>query len=110
MIELMAMAAGDSGTNPTQIIAWIIIPVVIFLAGALVAAVKGVIAFTRYLVESKESQTAIAKSTDSMDKRLQEYTQKTDKRLGHVEEDVAILKYAVHAHGSNSHGGEKDER
>lgn len=73
----------------------VIIPVVIFLIGGLVAIVRGIIKFTQSLVRSEAFQKSTAESCNSIVDRLDKYIEKNDEAMGSIREDVAILKFAI---------------
>lgn len=100
-----------AGTSGVELVAWIVIPVSVFLFGALVAAGKGVIAFTRYLVSSQESQKSTADTNKSIDDKLTRYMDKNDRDMNEVKQDVALLKFTVNgpSRGSYKQQGKSDD-
>jgi hypothetical protein len=89
-----------------EVAEYIIIPVAIFLLGALLAAVRGLVKFAQHLVRSEEAQVVTANATQQINEKLGEYMERTDARLNEHAQEIAVLKYAVQngaAKGSYPH-------
>lgn len=93
ILALAAMhLASGSGTSGVEIVAWIVIPVAIFLFGATIAGIKGIVKFSQWLAHAQETQDSGRDSLESIANNLKEYTEKSDLRFGNIEKDVAVLK------------------
>lgn len=77
-----------------EIVAWVIIPLTLFILAAagtgLTLLVKGV----TYMARSDENQKRTADSNDRIESQLTTYIDQNDKRLGLIELDIAVLKAA----------------
>lgn len=94
------------GTSGVQIIGWIGIPLGLAIVAAIVAGIKGAIRFAQYMVRTEESQGRTAVSNESIEKKLDDHIAKTDRRLGDVEREVAVLNSWV-PHGPGEHNGRR---
>jgi hypothetical protein len=92
-------ATNNGGVSTLDIIAWIGIPLLIALVGAIVGIVKGSIRFAQYMAHSEESSDSIAKSNDEISKTLNAFIARTDTHLGLHDQEIAVLKFQVGANG-----------
>ena len=77
------------------IVGLIVIPLTVFILGAIYGAVRGVIRFAQYLVRSEEEQHASTNSLEEIATLLKEYMHKTDVELREQSERLTVMEYAV---------------
>lgn len=77
------------------VLGYIVIPVGIFLIGALVAGFRFAIGLGKYVVRSEEAQTRTADSNQQIADRLGKYMERTDDRLNSHDEQLAVLNYVL---------------
>jgi hypothetical protein len=78
--------------STSQIVAFIVIPLCLFLAGALAAGIRGTIKFTQYLIRSEASQADIAKTNKQIVDRLDSFVEKTNGRFSDLSERMTVVE------------------
>lgn len=102
---LLAHVVASSSTSGVEIIAWIGIPLFVFLCGCGVALFKGIVKAAQWFAHQQEAADRTADSNEGIDRKLGSYIEKSDKRFGNLEQDVAVLK-SWRQRGNAGHGSE----
>lgn len=89
---LSHIVAAGGGTSGVEIIAWIGIPLFIFLCGVGVAVFRAIVKAAQWFTHQQEAADRTANSNEGIEKRLTEYINKSDARFGSLERDVAVLQ------------------
>jgi hypothetical protein len=106
MIEAALLAAhdlhaavADSGSS-LELVAWIVVPVAIFIVGVVTAAIRGAIRFAQYMTRSENSQSSVAQTNKEISDRLSGFVDHTEKRfdgidrhLGIHDQQIAVLDF-----------------
>jgi hypothetical protein len=75
-----------------QIIAWIVLPLAIFVIGGTISGITLMIKGSAYMARSQLAQENTAESNADIAKNLQKYMDKTDATLGQHTTEIAVLK------------------
>lgn len=94
MVSSLHALAQDDGTSPTQLIAWIGIPLFLAFCGAVFGIIKGSIRFAQYMAKSEEAQTSTAHSNEEINRKLDGFIDKTNAHLNEHDQEIAVLKFA----------------
>lgn len=78
-----------------EIIAWIVIPLCIFLFGVAVASVKGIIGAAQHLAHAEESLDKVAESNEAISSRLGSFIEKSDSRWLNHEQRISHAEYIL---------------
>jgi hypothetical protein len=76
----------------TAVIAYIVIPLVIFLMGAAITGITGLVKFVRYMEKSQAAQESTASSNQEINDKLDKYMGKTDTTLIDHTTRIAVLE------------------
>lgn len=76
----------------TFIVAYIVIPLVIFLLGAAITGITGLVKFVRYMEKSQAAQESTASSNNEINDKLDKYMGKTDATLIDHTTRIAVLE------------------
>lgn len=79
----------------TAVIGYIVIPLALFLVGALVAGFRFSIGMGKYMAHSEESQKRTADSNQQIADQLGTYMERTDNRLSAHDEQLAVLNFVL---------------
>jgi len=85
----------------------IIIPIVLALIGAILASIKGIIAFTRYMVRAESAQISIEKSYELVNHKLDQIAkmaERIDQHLDNHEVRLSMVEAELHGHGNANNG------
>lgn len=75
-----------------EVVAWIIIPLVLFLLGASGAGVTALVKFSGYMARSQVAQESTAKSNGQIVERLDTFIDKTDTTLVDYGQRIVVLE------------------
>lgn len=78
-----------------SIVAFIVIPLAIFLLTAAASGVVALIKLTSYFSKSREAQESTAESNQQIVKRLDVFIERTDDRLSNHGERIRVLEFAI---------------
>lgn len=77
------------------IVGLIVVPSAIFLLGALVAAIRGIIRFAQYFVRAEESADTVAAKLTMVGDTLKEYIEKTEARVNTIDKRLTVVEYVL---------------
>ena len=85
-----------------EVLAWVVIPVGIFLLGLVWGAVRMIVRMAQYFVRSEEAQKLTAANTENIATTLKSYMSKTDGRFDHIDQrfedhgkQLAVLQWEL---------------
>jgi hypothetical protein len=78
-----------------QIIAWIVIPLAIFVIGGTISGITLMIKGSAYMARSQMAQENTANSNQSIADNLQKYMTANDQRVQQNSTDIAVLKELI---------------
>jgi hypothetical protein len=87
-----------------DLIGLILVPISIFLIGAVIASIRGAIRFAQYMVRSEEAQTRTADSTREISERLGAFISETEDRLNEHGERLAVVEWEIGTNGRRATG------
>lgn len=76
----------------------IVIPSAIFLIGAFVAAIRGIIRFAQYFVRAEESADTVATKLGIVSEQLTEYIRKSEERMTSIDKRLTVVEYVLSRH------------
>jgi hypothetical protein len=94
-----------SGTSGVEIIAWIVIPLTIFVIGGTFTGVSLLVKGSAYMAKSQAAQEQTAKSNQDIADTLAKYAEKTDGRLNGIDIRVSVLEAAKSPLSHRGQGG-----
>jgi hypothetical protein len=95
MIMAMAMqAATSAGVPTTDIIAWIVVPLVLFVLGAAGTGITLLIKGSAYMARSQVAQENTATTNQEISDQLAKYMERTDTKLNGLDVRVSVLEDA----------------
>lgn len=80
--------------SPLMIVAVIILPTIVFLAGCAWTGVTVIVKLTAYLTSSKTAQESTAESNKEIANNLAHYMEQTDGTLRNHGERLSVMEYA----------------
>lgn len=75
-----------------QIIAYVVVPMAIFMLGAAGAGIVALVRFTVYLTKSREAQESTAKTNQKISDDLASFIGHTNERLNNHGERIVVLE------------------
>jgi hypothetical protein len=83
-----------SGAISTGDVGYVVVPLVIFLLGAIGAGVAGLVKLTGYMTRSQAAQESTAKTNQEISTKLDAFVLQTNGSVQDLERRVSIVEYA----------------
>lgn len=82
----------------SEIVGYVVVPLVIFLLTTAVSGVIGIVKLTSYFAGSREAQESTAQSNKQIVEKIDGYMARTDVRLNGHDTRITLLEYVTGNH------------
>jgi hypothetical protein len=97
------VTASVGGNTPTEFVAWIVVPLIVFILGASATGITLLIKGSAYMARSQVAQEATRDSNQEISEKLGKFMERTDQRINGLDIRLSVVESARH----NGHGGSR---
>jgi hypothetical protein len=94
-------ASSNNSFNLIDVIAWICVPLFIFLAGVIYGVIKGAIRFAQHMTRSEKTQESIAATNTDIRDSMNSFMEKTNTHLNIHDQEIAVLNWRSGLNGGH---------